>query len=481
MNFINKHNQDKLPIIVLTIIFFIYRIFSFKAVISNDSITNIQQILNYDILSRSSHFTFHLVSVVGYYILGSLGFSAINSTEIVLSLISLLGAYCLYLISLNFLNNKRMSILLMTIYAISSGIFRFSIQCEYLILVPSLLLITLSLYNHGNYLFSGTIFALGILTSPFIVLAAPAFFLYTNIKETLYKKNLLFLGGFLFIYIIVSSFTVKETMSGDWSYLSVYDFYSQTIQKMNFLRVLLNLCYGYIRSFNVLILLIIPGLYHCYKIKPKLFYITLLIIIFHLPTAIPEQRYGGYQLPTYPFIMLSAFVGLNSVLEKSRYINYSIISIFLVSSLFIVFSESKFNSDLRETYLKLQNDPTIPDSSILFVYQSSKPIKTIYATRFKVVDIHTDFQESMIGDQLGYSKPDYENLLNGKNLYLIESGVSMPDDHFKKLFGKLIRSQGSKYKGFGKDKLISKKKGLIFIPLNVFPIEVYKISINKSL
>lgn len=476
MKLTRKYFSENLPFIALVGVFLLYRLIAFRATISNDSVTNIQQISAYDIFSRSSHFTFHFVGVIGYYILGAIGFSALDSTEIVLSLISLAGAYSLYRISLNILNDKRSAFLVMIIYAITSGIFRFSIQCEYLILVPSFLLISLALYAHQKYLLSGFICALGILTSPFILLGAPAFFLYTNLGEILRKKNLIFAGGFIAIYLLVSFFTIKETMSGNWSYGSVFDFYSQTIQKLSFVKIFLNFCYGYLRSFHILIILILPSLYYCYKYNTKLFYITIAVIISHLPTAIPEQRYGGYQLPAYGFIILSSIVGLKNMLETHKMLTYSIIVAFLVISFFIVFSESKFNSNLKDTYVHLQNNPTIPDSSIVFVYQSSKPIKTLYAPRFKVVDIHTDFQESMIGDQLGYSKPNFENLLEAKHLYLIESGVSMPDDHFKKLFSKLIRSQGSKYKGFGKDKLLAKKQDLTFSQLKDLPIEVYKIN-----
>ena len=109
--------------------------------------TNIQQIQNYDILSRSSHFMFHFLGV-GFYLVfsGLFGLSAIVTTELMLSLVSVLGAISLFYIVLIEFNDKKLALLSVIIYSFSSGVWRLSVQSEYLILVPSFALLSLFFY-----------------------------------------------------------------------------------------------------------------------------------------------------------------------------------------------------------------------------------------------------------------------------------------------------------------------------------------------
>lgn len=457
-------------------IYIIYLSLGFGVTISNDSATNLEQITALNILSRSSHFSFHLFGAAFYFLFSHiLGLNPITSVEIMLSTISISGTIALFFIVRKYFKNENLAMLTVIIYALTTGIFRFSIQSEYLILVPSFGLISLSFYAYHHYLLAGIILAFGLLTSPFILLFTPVYLLFYNWRKTLSKGNFLFIIGFLGLYILVSFFTIKETLSGNWSYGDVWNYYKEVLLKLNYLKIGSIWIYGYLRSFNILLPIIIVGLTMAWNKNRRLFWIIVSLVVLHLPAAIPESRYGGYQLPIYPFFAILAAVVLNGLLKKRKLLVISCLLIYLGINFFVVLSERQFNRELRDTYVQLQKTKLIPPRSILITYQASKPIKTLYAPKFETINILSDYSEKL-NSVLGYTKPDLKNIISsGKQIYLIESGVSMPDDHFKLLFSDFVKGQGAKVKGFGREKLQPYMGSSKFIQLSSYPIDVYRI------
>jgi hypothetical protein len=471
-----KKKECILPFLIFILIFMFYLLWGYGVTISNDSTSNLEQIKAMDILSRSSHFSFHLFGVTFYSFFSLLlGLSPITSVEIMLSVFSLLGTIALYSVIRNKFNDRFLSLITVLIYAFSTGVFRFSIQSEYLILVPSFALISLALYVKNLNLFAGIAFALGLLTSPFIFLFSPAFLIYNNWETIFSKKNLWFVAGFLALYLSISYFTFSETINGEWSYSLVFNAYKKIFIKINYLKVASIWFYGYLRSFILIIPLIFYGLILCFRKEKKLFYIIFLLIIFHLPVAIPEARYGGYQLTLYPFIALLAAFGVKDLFEKTKMGALGLLGLFLLLNFYIVTTERHFNRSLRDTYTMLQKDTSVADSSVLFVYQAIKPIRTVYAPRLKTTSMMTDKQEVM-AENFGYRKPMFAEIFDqNENIYLLESGVSMPDDHLKLLFGRFVKGQGSKVKGFGREKLLPYVGTAKFTRLKGYPLDVYKI------
>jgi hypothetical protein len=468
-------NSDRY--IFFTVILVVYLVSGFGVTVSNDATTNMEQIVALNILSRSSHFTFHLFGVLFYIFFSKIaGLSPISSVEIMLSLFSLAGSVALFFIVRNKFEDIRIAFITIVIYALSSGIFRFSIQAEYLVLVPSLALISLAFYVYQRYILSGIAFALGLLTSPFILFFIPAFLIYNTWKTLFTKRNFLFLGGFLSFYLIVSLFTIKETLGGDWSYGVVLNYYKEAIAKINYLRVTSIWIYGYLRSFLVVIPFIIIGLYICYKTQRRLFFLILIMGLLHLPLAIPEARYGAYQFTMYPFIAILAALGINTLFARNKVAVFALMTLFIFVNFYIVLTERKFNRELRDTYVMIQKDPAIPEGSVLFLYQASKPVRTLYAPKLDLVDMLTDYQEGMAVDLPGYQKPDLNEIISThEHLYLLESGTSMPDDNFKLLFSGFVKGQGAKVKGFGREKLLLYLRTAKFTKLSDYPIDVYRI------
>jgi hypothetical protein len=466
------------PYFLFGLILIIYILSGFGVTVSNDATTNMEQITAMNIWSRSAHFTFHLFGILFYIIFSKvIGLPPITSVELMLSLFCLAGTVALYYITLNKFEDKRIAFVTVILYALSSGIFRFSIQAEYLVLIPSLALISLAFYAYKRYVLSGIALAMGLLTSPFILLFTPAYLLYNTLKTLPSKRNLLFTSGFLGLYLIISFFTFKETVRGEWSYGLVFNHYKEGIFNINYLRVAAIWVYGYLRSFLIVIPFIFAGLVICYKMERKLFYIILLMGVIHLPLAIPEGRYGAYQFTFYPFVSILAAMGIHSLFIHNKTLAGIVLSMFLIVNFYIVLSERDFNRDLRDTYVMIQHEKTIPDSSILFVYQAVKPIQTQYAPRIKPISIRTKYQENMLENLPGYRKPELREIISeNEHLYLLESGTSMPDDHFKLLFSAFVKGQGAKVKGFGKEKLIPFLPGADFILLESYPIELYNIN-----
>ena len=109
-----------------------------------------------------------------------------------LAVFSAAAAVALYQIVLKKFNNVNQAIITVIIYSIASGIFRFSSQVEYIVLVPSLGIISLYFYQKINIMIAGLIFGLGLLTSVLLVLFAPMFLLFTSFKELFKKQNIIF-------------------------------------------------------------------------------------------------------------------------------------------------------------------------------------------------------------------------------------------------------------------------------------------------
>lgn len=152
---LNKINKPLLVFLLLTII---YILFGYGVTVSNDSVTNIDQITALDLWNRSSHFSFHLLGIIFYLFFSKLiGLSAVTSVEIMLAVFSAAGSSALYMISLKKFNDVKLAVITVIIYSLASGIFRFSAQVEYLILVPSLGLISLFFYSRNQYLASGLV------------------------------------------------------------------------------------------------------------------------------------------------------------------------------------------------------------------------------------------------------------------------------------------------------------------------------------
>jgi hypothetical protein len=463
---------------VFVCIYLIYLLLGFGVTISNDAASNLEQISALNILSRSSHFSFHLLGAGFYYLFSHLlGINPVTSVEIMLSTVSLAGTVALYFIVRKYFSDEKLALLTALIYAFTTGVFRFSIQAEYLILVPSFALVSLAFYEYDHPLPAGLLFAFGLLTSPFILLFSPAFLLFTQKKKLLSKGNFIFLAGFIALYLLVSFFTIRETVSGNWSYRSVFDFYRETLVKMNYLRIAAIWVYGYLRSFNILLPIIVAGLVIAWKNHRRLFWVIVLIIVLHLPAAIPEARYGGYQLTVYPFLAIfCALVFRDLYTREKKWQVLSFILVYLGINFFIVLSERHFNRQLRDTYVQLQQAKSIPAGSVLFTYQASKPIHTLYAPKFETIDLMSDYMEDMSALLPGYSKPDLENIIaSSRQLYLLESGVSMPDDYLKLFFSSFIKGQGAKVKGFGREKLQPYTGSSRFIRLPSYPIDVYRI------
>ncbi|HSW54552.1 MAG TPA: hypothetical protein VLH59_05625 [Ignavibacteriaceae bacterium] len=468
MPYINK------PLLIFIVLTILYILSGHGVTISNDSVTNVDQITDLDLWSRSSHFSFHFFGIIFYLVFSSIiGLSAVTSIEIMLALFGAAGSVSLYLISIKKYNNISQAIITVLIYSIASGIFRFACQVEYLILVPSLGLISLYFYTRGQNLFAGLTFGFAILTSPFAVLMTPMFLLFTSFKELFKKHNIIFAVSTVAIYLIVNLFTYEETVSGHWSYGGIFNLYKELYSQINVPRTAAIYIYGYLRSFNIIILILPFVLYYLYKSDKELLYVFILTIFIHLPTAIPEARYGGYQMTAYPVIAIAIGLYFSNVLIKRKYLVVILTAFFIITNFYIVYTERSFFRDLKDTYVQLNNN--LDKNSVLIVYQASKPIKEVYAPDLQVIDLLTDYQNERAKIIPGFIPTDLSSVINNNDtVYLLESGVSMPDDHLKLLVGQFTKSQGAKVKGFALGKVLAKDSSLQIVKLENYPLDVYR-------
>ncbi len=472
--------KNIVPYLIFFILAFIYIVFGYGVTISNDSVTNIDQIVSMDLLSRSSHFSFHLFGIIFYLIFSKfIGLSAITSVEIMLAVFSAAAAVALYEVTLKKFNNVSQAIITVIIYSVASGIFRFSCQVEYLILVPSLGIISLYFYSKEQYLIAGVFFGLGLLTSVLLVLFTPIFLLFTSYKELLSKKNIIFAVSTVAIFFAVNIFTYRETFSGHWSYGGEIDYYKEVVGEINFLRPAAIYVYGYLRSLNIIVFILPFVFYFLFKTNKELFYILLVTILIHLPVAIPEARYGGYQMTVYPIIAISAGYFLFSFLNKHKKLVISIIIIYAAINIFIVYTERTFFRDLKETYVQLSNN--LKNNSVLIVYQAVKPIKNIYAPNLQVYNLLSDYQNELAKSEPSFVPLDLNKILNeNENIYLLESGVSMPDDYLKLMVSQFTKNQGAKVKGFALDRIFAMNSSFKPERLEGYPLDVYELTKGKN-
>jgi hypothetical protein len=392
-----------------------------------------------------------------------------------LAVFSAAASVALYQIVLKKFNNANQAIITVIIYAIASGIFRFSSQVEYIVLVPSLAIISLYFYSKDQFLIAGIIFGFGMLTSVLIVLFAPMFLLFTSFKELFKKQNIIFALFSIAIFLLINIFTYQETVSGTWSYGGEVDYYKKILSEINYLRPASILVYGYLRSFNILILFLPFILVYLYRSNRELLYLLIIAILIHIPLAIPEARYGGYQMTAYPILAISAGYFFNNLLTKRKYLAYSAILLFVFINVFIVSSERSFFIDLKDTYVQLSNN--LKNKSVLIVYQASKPIKNIYASNLKVYDIKSDYLDKLAENSPGFVPTDFSQVFKDNNtIYLLESGQSMPDDNLKILFKSFTKNQGAKVKGFALEKILTENPSFQAERLKEYPLDVYRLT-----
>jgi hypothetical protein len=466
----------KIPYLLFIILALTYILFGYGVTITNDSVTNVDQIISLDLWSRSSHFSFHLFGIIFYLIFSKIfGLSAITSVEIMLAVFSATAAVALYQVILKKYKSVNQAIITVLIYSFASSIFRFSCQTEYLILVPSLGILSLYFYSKSQNLIAGIFFGLGLLTSPFLLLFAPIFLLFTSFKELFKKQNLILVASILAVYLTVNIFTYSETVSGNWSYGSVFNYNKEVLSEIKPLRIAAIYLYGYLRSFNIIIFILPFILYQLYRSNKELFYVFIITILIHLPVAIPEARFGGYQMTTYPVIAICSGYFLNNLWNKHRNKILLIIVLFTVINILLVFSERSFARDLKETYVQLSNN--LENKSVLIVYQAVKPIKNIYAPNLQVFDLLSDYQVELAAKNSGFVPTDLAEIFSENDtVYLLESGVAMPDDHLKLLVSQFTKNQGAKVKGFALEKVKVINSPIQIEKLKGYSLDVYKLT-----
>lgn len=468
--------KNKIPLIIFFTLTIMYVLFGYGVTITNDSVTNIDQITALDLWSRSAHFSFHLFGILFYLIFSKvIGLTAVVSIEIMLAVFSAAGAAALHQIVLKKFNNDAQALITVIIYSFASGVFRFSCQVEYVILVPSFGIISLYFYSKGQSLIAGIIFGVGLLTSVFLVLFAPMFLLFTSFREIAKKQNIVFAISSIAVFLAVNIFTYQETVSGHWSYGSEVNYYREALGEFNFLRPAAIFVYGYLRSFNVIIAILPFSLYYLFRFNKELFYILVTIIIIHLPVAIPEARYGGYQMSAYPIVAIAAGFYFTSLLTKRKYLVFLLVSVYLGTNIFIIFAERSFFRDLKNTYVQLSNN--LESNSVLIVYQATKPIQNVYAPGLQVFNVKSMYQNKLAKYYPGANPTNLSEILaNNDTVFLLESGQSMPDDHLKLFFSKFTKDQGAKVKGFALERVLEINPSIRTERLTGYPLDVYKLT-----
>ncbi|MEZ5173515.1 MAG: hypothetical protein R2850_08405 [Bacteroidia bacterium] len=470
-----NNKEIKYQILLVVSLLLIYLISGFNVTITNDSLTNIEQVAAMDILHRSSHFGFHFLSVLFHAVFKLFGITdPVQSTQFMLSTFSVAGTLALFRIVLNWKNNLNLALVIAIIYGLNSNIWRFSVQCEYHVLVPSLSLIGISLWLNGKQ-FTGAIFGgLAVLTSPFAILSTPLIF----IREIKFNRNIIIksIAGFVLIIGSVSLFTYKETLQGEWSYNLVYQYYQKTLAITNFKRVFSIYLYGYARSFLILLPLVLYFVIKYRKSEKRLFLILLATLFIHIPVAIPENRYGAYQMTAYPILAIAAGFVLYNLYQNNKWKSTLIAGGFVLLNIFIVIQERSFHRGLRNMYLQMQNDSQIEENAYVFMYKATKPFNNKYASRLKGVSVYSEYQENLTENLENYNLPDYEEIIkSGLPVYLIESGVSLPDDYVKTALSGFVSKQGAKTKGVGMKKIKSICPGVRFEEVKGYSSRLFKV------
>ena len=469
----------KYSCVLFALFMLIYALTAFNVTVTNDSCTNIEQIVAGDILKRSSHFGFNFLGVIFYKALHVFGLkNPIYSTQFMLALFSALGSVALFGVTLKRSSSHHTAVLAALIYAFSSNVWRFSLQSEYLVLVPSLGLISCSLWAYGRWFIGSISFALSLLTSPFALFILP--FAYPEALKINRKQIMLGLLGFFLCYGLVSYFTYEETLNGEWSYNLVYTYYAKSIESMKPIRIFSIWAYGYFRSFHMLLPLFFMGIWSAFSQNRKLFFAIIVGIIIHIPAAIPEIRYGAYQMTFYPLLAYLVAGKIAQSTGLSRIASYAALFCFFMLNLFVVNEERSFKQQLADTYKQLQSDLSIPNNSTLLMYQATKPLNTVYAPRLNGVAMYSAYQEKLTDNLERYELPDYTKLgEEQQTIYLLESGTSMPDDMLKVLLSAFVKNQGAKLKGFGLEKAKTMYPKAKFSLLPGYTLPLYKLNLPK--
>jgi hypothetical protein len=197
----------------------------------------------------------------------------------------------------------------------------------------------------------------------------------------------------------------------------------------------------------------------------------------HLPAAIPENRYGGYQMTFYPLFAITCALVFFGNDKRIRIFPTALLLLsFMAASAFVVLSERSFQHLLSRTYTAMQEDARIPNGSVVLMYQATKPLQTVYAPRLKAVSIFTSQQEVLNSRLVRYNAPDYKGLVQeNASIFMLESGTSQPDDYLKVFFSSFLKSHGVKTKGFGAEKIKKLYPGARMQPLSGYEPQVYAI------
>lgn len=468
-------NELKTEITLSVFLLFIYLLTGFDVTISNDSLSNIEQIAQMDLLHRSSHFGFHFVTILSHAFFKLLGIgSPIFATQFILSLISVAGSIALYRIILKWRNDKTLALISTLVYALNTNIWRFSIQNEYHVLIPALSLIAMAFWFHKKYFVGSMFFGLAMLTSPFAIFSLPLFFIQNpklNAKVIIQAAI-----GFILVVGCVSIFTYKETLSGEWSYDIVYSYYKNTISITNPVRIVSILIYGYFRAFHLLLIVLLIFLIKYRKSETRIIILLIIGLIIHLPAAIPENRYGAYQMTLYPLISIACGIVLVKLYETKKAVFITLSVLFIGMSSFVVLEERAFQRSLANHYTMMQNDLNLEDGSYVFMYKAIKPFNVKYAPRLEGISVYSGYQEKMVEGLRNFELPNYQEIIKGDTpIYLIESSVSKPDDYLKNVFSKFTKSQGAKLKGLGIQKIKDLCPTARFEEIEGYPLTLYRV------
>ncbi len=184
-------------------------------------------------------------------------------------------------------------------------------------------------------------------------------------------------------------------------------------------------------------------------------------------------------MTAYPVIAIAIGLYFSNILVKRKYLIVSLTAFFIITNLYIVYTERSFFRELKETYVQLSDN--LEDNSVLIVYQASKPIKNVYAPNLQVIDLLTDYQNEKAKIIPGFVSTDLSYVINNNDtLYLLESGVSIPDDYLKLLVAQFTKSQGAKVKGFALDKVLATDSSLQVFKLEEYQLDVYKLVKRKT-
>ncbi len=454
----------------------VYLLSGFGVTISNDALTNIEQISKMDLWHRSSHFGFHFLGILSFSLFKLIGINdAITSTQFMLSLVSVAGIIALFRIVLLWRKDLNLALIVSIIYGLSSNIWRFSVQNEYHVLVPAISLVAINLWLHGKQLLGSMFLGLAIPTSPFAIFSLPLVLIQKNkLNRRVILKTI---AGLVLVVGFVGLFTYKETLQGEWSYDFVLQYYVDTLKITNPIRVLSIWFYGYLRAFHIFIFLIIIFLVKYRKSEKRLLFICVLGLIFHFPLAIPETRYGAYQMTFYPLIAIVCGLVSQKLYQLNRSYFIILAGLFILFSSFIVLEERGFHRSLRDSYVQMQNDLSIADSSIVFMYKATRPLSIKYAPRLEGVSVYSGYQENLLNSLTDHELPNYDELIrSNKQVYLIESGVSHPDDYLKQLFSSFTKNQGAKLKDVGVKMIKEICPNALFEELQGYSTTLYRVN-----